>query len=432
MSQNSSSEKPESAATPQEDGGAVQPQNHRSTQEQAETPWANRSENAPAQNPQPAQTDTGQSATYGHYQPPLESQPAPFARPGMQMGQPGATGQYAPQYAPAQAGFPAPPQMPYAPAYGYNAQPQPIGEEEIGYHRLSHASRKTRWWSPLAEGATGVAFYLVLTVVAGVIFGFLLMARDPSGASFAMLGSLDALQSAALSDPYIFAFMFGSVALMFPALYCARLIFGPKPWGLIHSVAGKLRWGWLLTCLGLATAIFLVLPTALDLALGTNYSVAPQAQGGSLIALLVILCVIVPIQCYAEELVFRGYLMQTLGRWLKNPVWAIVLPAPLFMFGHAYDLWGQLSVLSMGIIAGYLTWRTGGLEAAIAIHVVNNMVAMGFGIFGLADPFLQEGSTAGSFIISLITQLVCTGLILWVAHRRKIQRTRTVAIYATR
>ena len=145
--------------------------------------------------------------------------------------------------------------------------------------------------------------------------------------------------------------------------------------------------------------------------------------------MLVAIALVVPVQAYAEELVFRGYLMQTIGRWLKHPAWAIVIPAPLFMLGHLYDLWGQLSVLVMGLAAGYITWCTGGLEAAIALHVVNNLLAMSFGVLGMADPFLQEGSTVGMFISSLVSNGLFVLVVIWAANRRGLERTRPALVW---
>lgn len=304
-------------------------------------------------------------------------------------------------------------------------------DEELGYHRLALADPKHTWWKPLVEGPLGVVMYLLFIAVFAVgVYIALAAGLDPTmGPELLLLGNVSAITSLALESPTVFLLLFGSVALMFPALWLARLILGPRPWGLIHSVAGRMRWRWLLTCAGLAVLVYVLIPALLDLATGGTYEVSPTAQGGALTSLLVLMFIIVPIQAYAEELVFRGYLLQTLGRWLRHPAWAILLPAPLFMLAHGYDLWGQLSVLVMAVAAGYITWRTGGLEAAIALHIINNLVAMGYGIFGLADPFLQEGSSPLGLLMSIITQGIFVGLVLWLAQKQGIQRTRTATIW---
>lgn len=42
----------------------------------------------------------------------------------------------------------------------------------------------------------------------------------------------------------------------------------------------------------------------------------------------------------------------------------------------AGDLWLNIYYFAFGAVSAWLVWRTGGLEASVAIHVVNNMVAM--------------------------------------------------------
>lgn len=307
-------------------------------------------------------------------------------------------------------------------------------QQELGYHRLSHTDPKGAWWKPLVEAVIGVPLYLVLSLLLVVAFSFvLLLGLDPAlpaDPSYLLLAaSSEIFEQEALRSPATFVFLFGSVALMFPALWVARLILGPKPWGLIHSVAGRMRWGWLATCCGLAALLVVVLPLAFDLAVGARYIPSTSLPTGGLIAMLVAIILVVPVQAYAEELVFRGYLMQTIGRWLKHPAWAIIIPAPLFMLGHLYDLWGQLSVLVMGLAAGYITWRTGGLEAAIALHVVNNLLAMSFGALGMADPFLQQGSTVGMFISALVSNGLFVLVVIWAARKKGIERTRTAQVW---
>ncbi|WP_237234214.1 CPBP family intramembrane glutamic endopeptidase [Rothia nasisuis] len=352
--------------------------------------------------------------------------PAPYTYP------PEQTGQVPAPYPAPQVPVQVPP-----PGWrpGYVAQTQ-----ELGYHRLALADPKNRWFTPLLEALIGVPIYLVISVVLSValLVPSLMRSLNEQAASGQL--TIDAtatanevatqLQAAALEDPLIFVLFFGSVALMFPCLWLARLIVGPKPWGLVHSVAGRMRWGWLGICTLIATLMFVAVPLIMGALAGEPFFTSgATASGWTLAILLVLVVLLVPFQAYAEELVFRGYLMQTLGRWLRNPAWAIVLPAPLFMLGHMYDLWAQLSILFMGIAAGFVTWRTGGLEAAIALHVVNNLLAMGLGIFGAADPFAAQGSTPAMLVSSIVTQGLYVLVVVLVANRRRLARTRTAQVW---
>ncbi len=97
------------------------------------------------------------------------------------------------------------------------------------------------------------------------------------------------------------------------------------------------------------------------------------------------------VQTSAEELVFRGYLMQQLGaRFTSRWIWW-VLPAAVFASLH----WNPsvfaenapfvvLATFLMGLIAGDVTARTGNLGTSIGLHFANNVYAIL--IMGLPGP----------------------------------------------
>ena len=88
---------------------------------------------------------------------------------------------------------------------------------------------------------------------------------------------------------------------------------------------------------------------------------------------LAVIVVLTPLQCAAEEYVFRGLAQQTLGTWLKSPAWGILVPVPFFMIGHEYGWLGQIDIAVFAICMGLLVWKSGGLELAIVLHTANNL-----------------------------------------------------------
>ena len=68
--------------------------------------------------------------------------------------------------------------------------------------------------------------------------------------------------------------------------------------------------------------------------------------------------------------------MQALGSLVARPWFGIVISAVVFALLHGLQN-PPLFVdrLAFGLLAGWLVWRTGGLEAGIAAHVVNNVFA---------------------------------------------------------
>ena len=290
---------------------------------------------------------------------------------------------------------------------------------ELPYHRLSHVNPRARWFTPVLEGLLIAGIYFVLLlIVSFALLAFAVMLRVP----YDYLTDLQRIYANVFKTPLVFIALLITIIPVIPAIFIARLITNFKPLGLIHSIAGRMRWSYLSVFLGFGFLIFglyYVGFATLDGSLTTQNSVHPLNSGMFWLYIVLIL-LIVPFQCYAEELLFRGYLMQTVGRWLKNPVWAIIVPAPIFMVLHGYGLWGLLSVLTMALIAGFLCWYTGGLEAGIGLHIANNVSIFIFGLLGLEDPFgaVREEQPL-DFVQALILQLAFAGLVCMYTYRQK-------------
>ena len=290
---------------------------------------------------------------------------------------------------------------------------------ELPYHRLSHVNPRARWFTPVLEGLLIAGLYFVLLlIVSFALLAFAVMLRVP----YDYLTDLQRIYANVFKTPLVFIALLITIIPVIPAIFIARLITNFKPLGLIHSIAGRMRWSYLSVFLGFGFLIFglyYVGFATLDGSLTTQNSVHPLNSGMFWLYIVLIL-LIVPFQCYAEELLFRGYLMQTVGRWLKNPAWAIIIPAPIFMVLHGYGLWGLLSVLTMALIAGFLCWYTGGLEAGIGLHIANNVSIFIFGLLGLADPFdANREAQALDFVQALILQLAFAGLVCMYTYRQK-------------
>ena len=323
-----------------------------------------------------------------------------------------------------------------AESYGYGAEPTFASAEyyrsnrltrkellerasELPYHRLSHVNPRARWFTPVLEGLLIAGIYFVLLlIVSFALLAFAVMLRVP----YDYLTDLQRIYANVFKTPLVFIALLITIIPVIPAIFIARLITNFKPLGLIHSIAGRMRWSYLGVFLGFGFLIFglyYVGFATLDGSLTTQNSVHPLNSGMFWLYIVLIL-LIVPFQCYAEELLFRGYLMQTVGRWLKNPAWAIIIPAPIFMVLHGYGLWGLLSVLTMALIAGFLCWYTGGLEAGIGLHIANNVSIFIFGLLGLADPFdANHEAQALDFVQALILQLAFAGLVYMYTYRQK-------------
>ena len=253
------------------------------------------------------------------------------------------------------------------------------------YHRLARTDRY-RWWKPIAE--------LVLFAVVVVLLWRLLIPTI-----YDVVGPADD------GAPGIIKLGL-TIACVTPASFIAARIVG-RPWRGLLSVELRLRWRWMLGCGAVALGCVL-LRTGIDIIaelVGDPLGPAHGAWVGwdAFLPLAATVVVVIPLQASAEEFAFRGTLMQVLGAWIPWPVVSIVVTGVLFGLAHALPLEGFIAITSFGLVAAWLTIRTGGLEAAIALHVVNNVSYFLFdAASGRADRWVSELNTELSWTATAI------------------------------
>lgn len=92
---------------------------------------------------------------------------------------------------------------------------------------------------------------------------------------------------------------------------------------------------------------------------------------------------LVPLQTTAEELFFRGYLVQWASLLSRNRLFLVVLSAVIFTLPHLANPEVQLDVPAMvaqyfalGAFFAWISLRDGTLELAIGVHAANNLFAV--------------------------------------------------------
>lgn len=76
----------------------------------------------------------------------------------------------------------------------------------------------------------------------------------------------------------------------------------------------------------------------------------------------------------AEEMVFRGAILRSLLRWKSNPWVGIVISAILFAVIHMNPAQMPHAFL-IGLLLGWMYWRTDSVVPGVVYHWVNNTVA---------------------------------------------------------
>lgn len=297
--------------------------------------------------------------------------------------------------------------------------PLPDDEPRSYVHQMRTGDfRGWRYLQPLLALALGVLTFAVIAFVLSIAWVVL----DPS-----LLESGGDPEELDLVAPLPMLINNLILAALIPATLVATRVGHWRPVGKLWSVAGRMRWGWLFR----ASLVTLVVWGAY---LGISVAAFDtEGVGGDRPDhwqwLIVITLITTPLQAAGEEVAFRGGLLQGIGAWVKNPVVALVLgtvlSTALFALAHtSLDPWILLDLGAMAAACCYLTWRTGGLEAAIALHVVNNLVIIILltVIGGLEGAYVTEDttSTAGSAGISAFSTLVMTAILLWLARRSGI------------
>lgn len=344
-----------------------------------------------------------------------EPSPGPYGPPGPHgpQGPHGPHGPHGPQPGPP-AYYPYPP--PPAPSW-YVPVPQ-----DARYDQLARTPVNQVWRQIVGTLVIAAGFFVVgaVVVVAGTFVGMLLRVPPPTRPEQISGDPVFGMSLLLLSIVAVLPVVFGTVAAVQKR----------RP-GTLSSVAGRLRWSWLLMCAGLGLLSLVLAQIAQVVLLVVTGEQTDDFLGWigweRFLPALVVILLLVPFQAAAEEYMFRGWLLQAFGAHLRNPWWGILLGSVLFASLHGYSWAGLLDVFVFGVAMGFLAVRTGGLEAPIALHVMNNMVAFGISAAaGRLDEALDQASVPIPWQ-SLVGTAVQLGLfvllVLYLARKRSISTT---------
>ncbi|MFD3518377.1 CPBP family intramembrane glutamic endopeptidase [Streptomyces sp. NPDC058657] len=204
-----------------------------------------------------------------------------------------------------------------------------------------------------------------------------------------------------------------SLAVAIPAVLLAVRWFGHRPPGTVSSVTGRLRLGWLGRCaliafplMALQLGLLLLWASLTEEPGGPDAAPSVEFEGWPVLLLsLAVLWALVPFQAAAEEYVFRGWLVQAFGAWLRNPWPGIVVASLLFALAHGFGQpTGFVLLLYSALWWGWLTLRTGGLEASIALHTANNVLT--FTVAAALGELADTGTAADAPWQALVLELV--------------------------
>ena len=379
------------------------------------------------------QPPQGQTPPEGRPAPPPGRQP----QPGPQWGPP-APGPPQPGWGPPPPGWGAPPPS-YGPPPGWAQAPayQPPPQQRAlppfphpeprEYHQMLRTWNYA-WWKPVlgvvlvVVGMMLVAPLLLMPIlVAGVA-----LEEGSFWENFQRAATLEEVGPAALL--YLNLSLGAAILVTWAVM---RWVHRMRPrW--LTSVVPKMRWKLLFVLIGVSVVALVAqmgVAIVIDSVMAGDQDVAPMGELNELTATTVALALIVllttPFQAAGEEYVFRGYLLQAVGSLSRSKWVALIVTASLFALAHGVQNFPLFFDRFMfGLIAGWLVIRTGGLEAGIAMHILNNFFAFGFALlFSDITSSLNVSEVGWENIPVTLTQaLVYAGLTLLVVRRMDVQR----------
>ena len=321
---------------------------------------------------------------------------------------------------------------------------------ETAYHRL--ATLRSAWSRPakplLSLGAALLAYVVLSSVV--LVTAVLLLAVMP-GANIAR-----GVTSGDPTSPLDVGLALAMGAMWLPAGIVGVRVGGWRPVGTAWSIAAQLRRDRSLLLAGIGAGAVVAAAAAIAGALtGTVGTAAePSASVPQLLLVTLLALVLAPLQAAGLELSLRGTVMQALGTWLRSPVLPVLAGTAVMLIGRDLTPAVLLPALALGLSAGVLAWKTGGLELPIALTTTLTVLAHLVGAFGagsgagagvgavgaaaaapgtsaaaLSVPAAAvpeaalAGGIAGAIALLLLTDL----LVVWIGRREGVRLLEPVA-----
>ena len=206
------------------------------------------------------------------------------------------------------------------------------------------------------------------------------------------------------------AFFNGAMgAIYIPSLLFAALIVKDRPISSYFSSMGGWRWKTFLKTFVAGFVIFGI-PTIIKFLLSGKTGDIQFTKGG-----FIFLILFMPLSCIAEELMFRGFIMQTVSSWFRMPVMGMIVQTIVFAAAHPYNLTGVIYIAASAVIYGIICICSRGIEASSALHILNNLIELIMG--GLGFGILTAEQTLSSTVIIIVLKLLFLVFIVYADQK---------------
>jgi len=234
-------------------------------------------------------------------------------------------------------------------------------------------------------------------------------------------------------------FLLNNLSIVSEIVICSLIawLFFKQGVGWLVSVVGRIRWRWLGLTMGLFAAGYAIRMAIEIPLLGLEGAGIPRLEMQPYTWFMIVAILLTtPLQCAGEEFQYRALLPRLISAvlpfkgvsfWLSG-----VVPSAIFVVMHnSSDLWLNLNYFCTAMMLWWLAYRTGGIEASIAFHVVHNMFSLWVLPFVDISKMFDRSEGVGSpeVLISLAVQMGLILLVDHIARQRGLVRLSSPAAY---
>ena len=285
--------------------------------------------------------------------------------------------------------------------------------KEHTYPTYGRQFKSYRWYKPIIVGVLFMFFYLLLALM--IVFGAAYLVGGGSPTVSELLSSnifATSYDDMDLANAWQSIVSLGTVAVMMPALWLTAVIVRDRPFSSYSSARGgwssKVFWNTFpiaFICISIPIAVKDIF---------FEHDISDFQMKFTWFSFLVV-TILGPLQCIAEEYAFRGLLMQTFGSWFRLPVIAVILQTVIFAAMHPYDMIGKIGILVSGLVFAVSAWIGRGIEVSSAYHICNNMTI--FYLQGMNIAEISSTSDMRSLIFGTVTGVAYI-LIIFIISKR--------------
>ncbi len=270
---------------------------------------------------------------------------------------------------------------------------------------------KNDWWRYLISLPAILIVWLGIGSIPVVLLAFYVIADGNPATNFTATGFTGISVLLDFSATMLTFFPFIAATLLAVRFIHAR------PLKTLVTAAPRIRWTRLLAGAGVWFVLAALISFVEAMLYPGRYVLTFHPETLAVYALVAL--ILIPIQTSAEELFFRGYLLQWIGLRLKNKWVLAFIIGVLFFLPHAVNpemasnavLMG-LGYFAFGFFAALITLQDSGMELALGLHAANNLFSALFAnytVTALLSPSLftvQTLDAAYGLISSIIAMTV--------------------------